>query len=196
MPARPSAPAPSSTPVPSSAPALPRQAQEEMLSKYLKYTVSMSRGDEDLRQELALAVWDAIQQGTPESKIVVHVWRRRSRYYEGYLAVDKCGRSLDRGNKDQRRPDARAPLHCGDGDEPLDPIVMEAVSEVWNPARLALFNIAYERFMDSLTPTERKFWELRAAGFRHWDCARVWPQPVCTKLKRRLRERFRQIVES
>ena len=185
-----------SAPAPVAAPALTHRAQEEMLSKYLKYTVSMSRGDEDLRQELALAAWDAIQQGTPESKIVAHVWRQRSRYYEGYLTADKYGRSLDRGHKEQRRPDARAPLHCGDGDEPLDAIIMEAVSEVWNPARLALFNIAYGRFLESLTPTERKFWEMRAAGFRHWDCARVWPQQTCTELKRRLRERFRQIVES
>lgn len=176
--------------------ALSQEAQEQMFAEYGKYTVSMSRGDEDLQQELALAAWNAVRHGVPESKIVAHVWRQRSRYYEGYLSVDKYGHSVDRGLKEMRRPDGRAPLRTGDGDELLEPIVLEAVSNVRNPAQLALFNVAYERFLASLSATERRYWDLRVAGFSDRRCGRAWPQDACTEMRRRLRRRFRDLVES
>ncbi len=179
------------------APALRQEAQEQRFAEYLKYCVSMSRGNEDLHQELALAAWTAIRNDVPDSLIVAHIWRQRSRYHEGYLAVDKYGKSVDRGLREMRRPDARAPLRTGDGDDLLDPMVLEALSDVRNPARLALFTVAYERFLAGLSPTERRYWELRAAGYRDRSfCSRIWPQEACTRMKRRLRERFRALVES
>jgi len=179
------------------APAQPHEAQEQTFARHLKYTVSMARGDEDLRQELALAAWTAIRDGVPDDKLVAHVWRQRSRYYEGYLACDKYGCSLDRGHRDHRRLDARAPLYTGDGDEPpLEPMVLEAVCDVRSPARLALFNIAYERFLASLSPTERHYWELRADGYADRACYRVWSQRRCIEMRLRLRRRFAEIMES
>ncbi|MFH1571513.1 MAG: hypothetical protein ABIL09_26210, partial [Gemmatimonadota bacterium] len=63
-------------------------------------------------------------------------------------------------------------------------------------ARLALFNVACERFLVTLSPSERQYWDLRAAGYRDRTCRGLWPQETCTAMKRRLRRRFRELVES
>ncbi|MDP2661743.1 MAG: hypothetical protein Q8R28_13530, partial [Dehalococcoidia bacterium] len=141
---------------------------------------------------------DRYPGGRSDDKLVAHVWRQRSRYYEGYLACDKYGHSLDRGHRDQRRFDARAPLYTGDDGEPLlEPMVLEAVSGVRSPARLALFKVAYQRFLASLSPDERRYWQLRAAGYGDRSfCCHIWRQEICTRMKRRMRERFRAMVES
>ena len=160
---------------------------------YIPAAHAMARGDDDLRQELCLLAVESVRAGKPRAHVIQGMRRRRAMYFEGYLAVDRYGCSLDNGPKIRRPGRMRLPME-GENGEIFDAGLVEyCTCSVASPEDIALFRVAYGRFMATLSGPERPYWTWKAGDG-------AGPAPVMSgrkkaQMRKDLRQRFYDIVE-
>jgi len=160
------------------------------LEAYIPYCESLSQGDEDLRQELFLAAWTTMRNGhTYPARVIHSMQMARIKYRRGW------GRSIDNGNP-WRRPKwgSLTPMRY-DEDQLKDPVLVSYCRAADNPEETALFNIGFERFENALSPLERRYVEMKLAGFVVNDRKLGISRYMVTRVRDGIRQKFSDTME-
>ena len=157
------------------------------IEAYIPYAERMSRGDDDLRQELFLAAANIIQKGyTYPARVIYTMQMARIAYWRG------SGKSIDNGNPWNRPRGNLTPMKY-DETQMTDQTLVAYCGGIHNPEELALFRISFERFCISLTALEREYMEMRLEGFSVHE-GKISGYMV-TKVRRGLRRKFCELME-
>jgi hypothetical protein len=160
------------------------------IEAYVKYAESMSHDDDDLRQELFLAAWTTMNNGhTYPARVLHSMAMARIKYRRGK------GKSIDNGDP-WRRPKwgTLTPFVYDDGGI-TDPGIVAHCRSTDTPEDIALFQISYERFENALTPLERRYVDMKTAGFEVNDRALGISRYMVTRVRNGIRQKFFDLVE-
>jgi len=159
------------------------------LEAYIPYAERMSKGDDDLRQELFLAAANIMQKGYTYPARVIHTMQMaRIAYWRG------SGKSIDNGNPWNRQRGNPTPMRY-DETQMTDQALTAYCSGIRNPEELALFRISFERFCTSLTLLERGYMELKLSGFSVHDREEKISSYIVTKVRSSLRRKFCELMD-
>ena len=157
------------------------------LEAYIPYAEAMSRGDEDLRQELFLEAYRTMKKGyTYPAKVIYSMQMARIAYHRGW------GKSIDNGNP-WRRPRGTLSGLVYDESEQFHPAILEYCTYIQSPEDLALFRISYERFYNSLTQQEKLYVEKQLGESLIRDAPRM-SRYMLTKVRKSIRQKFDSIL--
>ena len=159
------------------------------LEKYIPYCERMSQGDEDLRQELFLAAWRTMKNGhTYPARVIHSMQMARIKYRRGW------GKSIDNGNPWRRPKGSLSPVTY-DGGDTTYPSLVSYCQHADNPEETALFRISFERFHDSLSELERKYVDMKLAGFVVNDRKLGISGYMRKKVRNGIRQKFFETME-
>ena len=169
----------------------PKSAYTDSLpiEAYIPYAESMSRGDEDLRQELFLAAFHTIRKGyTYPARVIHSMQMARIAYRRGW------GKSIDNGNPWRRPRGSLTPISYNGG-WTTDPGIVAYCSSTDTPEDIALFRISFERFESALSPLERRYVDLKLTGFAVNDRKLGISRYMVTRVRNHIRQKFSEQVE-
>lgn len=159
------------------------------LEAYIPYCERMSQGDDDLKQELFLAVWRTMNNGhTYPARVIHSIQMARIAYRRGW------GKSIDNGNPYRRSEGNLLPVTYNGGDT-TTPALVSYCQEIENPEETALFRISFERFHNSLSELEQQYVDLKLAGFVVNDRKLGVSGYMGRKVRNGIRQKYGEVME-
>lgn len=157
----------------------------------------MAHGDEDLQQELILWVIEHLvfKEDIEEEYIPQRMQIHIKAYKRSFLMVNGLGKSVDYGDPTGRKQNYLIVDYDGMDEYCGNDIIAGELEKMFprqpNTEKEALFQVDYERFLETLTEQERTYLEKKLEGCTWTEMKKDLPAWKQQYLKTRIKEKLK-----